>query len=70
MAPAWLTATVTHGAVRRRIFLENFIWIMGNKIENEDLAEMQDPFEMRERFLIKCNTQEIMSGITIWGKEH
>ena len=27
-------------------------------------------FEMRERFLIKCNTQEIMSGITIWGKEH
>ena len=44
MAPAWLTATVTHGAVRRRIFLENFIWIMGNKIENEDLAEMQDPF--------------------------
>lgn len=44
MAPAWLTATVTHGAVRRRIFLENFIWIMRNKIENEDLAEMQDPF--------------------------
>ena len=23
---------------------ENFIWIMRNKIENEDLAEMQDPF--------------------------
>ena len=26
------------------IKIENFIWIMGNKIENEDLAEMQDPF--------------------------
>ena len=44
MVPVWLTATVMHGAVRRRIFLENFIWIMRNKIENEDLAEMQDPF--------------------------
>ena len=22
----------------------HLIWIMGNKIENEDLAEMQDPF--------------------------
>ena len=51
-----------HGAVRRRISLGNFIWIMRNKIENEDLAEMQDPFLNKRKIFDKMQH----AGNNVW----